>query len=443
MQKGLFIGGTHIDILANTQMEYSIDSGIDLPGDFTIAIGGTIFNVCVNLKTLGVDCYLVSACKRNSLFTYLIEQVLKNANIKHHLIYPKNAKESAFLAIREKENLTMAVTASAWDNLTDDELIETLNEINKQKYDFVVIDGNVTARHAQLIIECFYAIPIYFCATSSVKLLRFLTLNLSNHNRINAMFLNNLEYNSVLNLFGDFKNEDTMYFVTKAENGVDIYYKKDYINYPAPEIEDVKSFSGAGDAFASGVIYGLQNNYTLENAVKKGYSMVKEKVKFSHSNIIPIELDNVKHKLMEDKLTGVLNRNAFEEDKHILNQFDYVFIIDIDNFKQLNDTYGHEYGDITLKSVAKTIKSCIRESDRLYRYGGEEFVLFFKGISQETVKKIADRIRIAVLENCDVTVTIGVASIQNNVEEAIKQADVVLYLGKTNGKNQINFTFSL
>lgn len=441
MQKGLFIGGTHVDILADAKMEYMEDAGIDLPGQFTIAVGGTMFNVCANMNYLGVNCTLVSACKKNSLFTYVVEHVLRNIKINYKLIYPDNAKESAFLALREKGDLLFAVTASAWDDIQDKEIAAYLETLVKGNYDFVVLDGNIPSKYTKLFIECFYNIPIYFCATSSIKLNRFLMLN-NSEKRIDAMFMNKMEYDIAMNIFKDFKKEYTTYFVTKAEDGVDVYQHGKCIHFSVPSIEE-GSFSGAGDAFAAGVIYGLQNQYKLEEAVQKGFSMVKEKLKYQHSNIVPIEVGKIKQEIMQDKLTGVYSRNIFEEEKHLLGEFSYVLLIDIDNFKQVNDTYGHDYGDIVLKSVASVIKADIRKNDKLYRYGGEEFILFLSNVNEQITKEIAERIRKKVFENCDVTITIGVASINHNIDESIKKADKALYIGKATGKNKVVFEYEV
>lgn len=434
MKKGLFIGGTHIDILADTRLEYTEDTGIDLPGEFTIAVGGTMFNVCTNLNFLGVNCTLISACKKNSLFTYIIEHVLKSLKINYRLIYPEQDRESAFLALREGGELIYAITASAWDNVKKEEFMENIENVIKGNYDFVVIDGNVPPEFSKIIIEFFYNIPVYLCATSSIKLNRFLMLNQS-EKRLDAVFMNKMEYDTTTRIFSNFMHENTMYFVTKGANGVDVYKNGKILHFPAPEITDAQSFSGTGDAFAAGVIYGLLNEYRLEEAVNKGFSQVKEKIKYSHANIVPFEFVKIEQNFAIDKLTEVNSRNSFEEEKYLLKDYGYVFLIDIDNFKMINDTYGHDYGDIVLKNVAKTIKSSIRKDDKLYRYGGEEFILFLKNSDKQIAEIVAERIRTKTIENCEVTVTIGIAPVIHDIDLSVKNADKALYIGKMQGKN--------
>lgn len=105
-----------------------------------------------------------------------------------------------------------------------------------------------------------------------------------------------------------------------------------------------------------------------------------------------------KHCLLEEKahidaLTKVYNRHRFHELIEEL-EFDYsLLMIDIDNFKKLNDTFGHDIGDISLREIANIIKSNIRKSDILARWGGEEFILILPKTNYYTGLKIADSIR--------------------------------------------------
>lgn len=155
-----------------------------------------------------------------------------------------------------------------------------------------------------------------------------------------------------------------------------------------------------------------------------------------------------------DPLTGLYNRRTMTE--HITEMYAVnteqripfsLIICDIDNFKQFNDTYGHECGDEVLKTIAGVLTTFTREHDFLCRWGGEEFLVILKNIDIKTAKAIAERIRhqISVTgikyndEFLHITMTFGVAlsSEAENYKDLFKLADKRLYIGKNSGKNVV------
>ncbi|WP_297454276.1 bifunctional diguanylate cyclase/phosphodiesterase [Persephonella sp.] len=162
--------------------------------------------------------------------------------------------------------------------------------------------------------------------------------------------------------------------------------------------------------------------------------------------------ENVK-KMYIDPLTGAYNRLYLYENLEKLKKGFYTtFVIDIDHFKKINDSFGHEAGDYVLKEVTERIKNCIREEDILIRYGGEEFLLFAKinPYSENyryNVLCLATRIKTGICKkvityeniSMKVTVSIGIAPYveKGSIEEAIKMADMALYRAKKNGRNKI------
>ena len=124
-------------------------------------------------------------------------------------------------------------------------------------------------------------------------------------------------------------------------------------------------------------------------------------------------------------------------------------MIDIDFFKRVNDTYGHDIGDIVLKEVSSTIKGALRESDLIGRLGGEEFLVILPNTSAHGASIVASKIlgaverrRIELPEGVPpifVTVSIGISSIDSfiecNIETSLKNADTALYAAKSNGRN--------
>ncbi|WDC85706.1 GGDEF domain-containing protein [Caloramator sp. mosi_1] len=153
-----------------------------------------------------------------------------------------------------------------------------------------------------------------------------------------------------------------------------------------------------------------------------------------------------------DALTGLGNRRMFDREIQNLiklkNRFSLV-IYDIDDFKNVNDTYGHIVGDEVLKHVTNIIKRSIRKTDISCRYGGEEIVILFKDLSKEDAYVISDRIRKQIetsqlfINNKIIRVTVsgGVASFPddgNTAKDIIEKADAILYNEcKNKGKNKV------
>lgn len=125
----------------------------------------------------------------------------------------------------------------------------------------------------------------------------------------------------------------------------------------------------------------------------------------------------------------------------------YVVIIDVDHFKPINDTYGHQVGDMVLRHLADTLKRTLRSDEPLYRYGGEEFLWLLKCKSVESAKQSARRVLTTVSttpapipdgEALSLTVTLGLAQAgeMEDLSSAIGRADLALYEGKRNGRNR-------
>jgi diguanylate cyclase (GGDEF)-like protein len=153
-----------------------------------------------------------------------------------------------------------------------------------------------------------------------------------------------------------------------------------------------------------------------------------------------------------DPLTGSYNRRYFFESGEIIFQKNKrktstiaVIMLDIDNFKKINDTYGHSVGDIAIKEVPIILGANLRETDLVARFGGEEFCILLEDISLDKTKKLANRIvklfkdnhiLIANNEKINYTVSLGVAyGTSNSLTNMINLSDGALYESKNNGKN--------
>lgn len=154
-------------------------------------------------------------------------------------------------------------------------------------------------------------------------------------------------------------------------------------------------------------------------------------------------IENITEATLTDSLTTLHNRRAF--DLALLNVDNcYVAMIDIDNFKKINDVYGHTVGDQVLKAVASFFIEEETENVKCYRYGGEEFTVLFQNIPFEHARSVLENVRKKVekrkfREEClHVTFSAGLCSMRNtSANEAIEKADNLLYKAKSSGKNLV------
>jgi diguanylate cyclase (GGDEF)-like protein len=156
----------------------------------------------------------------------------------------------------------------------------------------------------------------------------------------------------------------------------------------------------------------------------------------------------------QDALTGVGNRfsfsRAFEREQRLAQRYHQdlsLLVIDIDFFKRINDQHGHSCGDEVLKSVAQCLQSVMRQTDMIFRYGGEEFTAILTKTNREGAQVIAERIRVEVEKltvqlnenQVKTTVSIGIGSLNEakDSQALFNQADDNLYLAKRNGRNRV------
>ena len=156
------------------------------------------------------------------------------------------------------------------------------------------------------------------------------------------------------------------------------------------------------------------------------------------------KLKGYQDKLYIDPVTGVYNRRYFEDEIRNMQNSAGVAMIDLDDFKLYNDIYGHDMGDQVLCIVADVIKDCIRKTDKLIRYGGDEFLLILSDMVRGTLRgkllQIQEAIENATIPNCSrlkLTASIGgVISEDGQIDEAIAKADQLMYKAK-NHKAQV------
>jgi diguanylate cyclase (GGDEF)-like protein len=144
--------------------------------------------------------------------------------------------------------------------------------------------------------------------------------------------------------------------------------------------------------------------------------------------------------MLTQHLESLCDNKSYAKDVHL-------YMIDIDDFKSINDTYGHIVGDKVLIFLANILRKTLREGDKIYRYGGEEFVVVLNRIQRSECLKVAQRI-VSLVDinkliykelNVNVTISLGITSLKDDdtPDSFIARADKALYEAKKNGKNRI------
>ncbi len=210
----------------------------------------------------------------------------------------------------------------------------------------------------------------------------------------------------------------------------------------ADNIEDILKLK---DAFIGEIQKVREHSRTLKDELEEHRN---------NSIILAQKLEQSQAQALVDPLTNVLNRSAYNlKMGQMIHEFKRykeswaLLVLDIDNFKKFNDTFGHHKGDKVLKLVAGAVRDAIRISDQIFRYGGEEFVVFLGRVNAKIATQLAEKICRQVEKDyfvdgdqkLKVTISIGGAIItQEDTESSLfERADKAMYRAKENGRNQV------
>ena len=227
--------------------------------------------------------------------------------------------------------------------------------------------------------------------------------------------------------------------------------------------QSVLSGSWSGEMWdkrKNGIIYPKQVTIT---AVKNSKGEITQFVSiFNDITSRKLAEEEIKYLAFFDPLTDLPNRRLLQDrlkpalaNSHYNLKKGALLFIDMDNFKSINDTLGHDMGDLLLQQVAHRLDSCVRESDTVARFGGDEFVVMLEGLSTKTLEAVAQTEVVAEkilavlnrpyqLRNYDYHCTPSIGAIlfsghEKSIDELIKQADIAMYQAKNSGRNTLRF----
>jgi len=222
-----------------------------------------------------------------------------------------------------------------------------------------------------------------------------------------------------------------------------------YLNYNSATKRRIKYsyYISIGDV---GALYiENKNNYEENNFEIDFFNLIIKNINIILKNCI--YQDKISKLAMKDNLTGIYNRNFMNENinKVVKSGSKVVFaIMDIDHFKSINDTYGHNYGDYVLITLSNFIKRQLSNNDEVYRWGGEEFVLTFvdQNIKDvifkiELIRESISKLQLndgAIASNVSVSFGIAAYGKEDTIDSVFRKADKALYSSKETGRNKVS-----
>ena len=393
---------------------------------------------------------------------------LIESDIDINILIAKSLKESAQIILKEKGVFDVILADLGLPDAPNGEVIDFLSKFsipivvltgtdnidienkfrNKNIVDYIIKDGISALNYATLIVKrIILNKDVKVLVVDDSKSFVQKSVDLLNRYKINALCAyDGEEALEVLKANKDIKIVLTDYMMPKLD-GLELT-KKIRRNYQKDELSIIVTSNDTSKRIPAKFL-----KYGANDFLYKGFSN-EEFFARINSNIEIIELfDEIKNKANKDHLTGLYNRrylfnigNEIYNDCKTKNKVFAIAIIDIDNFKRINDTYGHDIGDVALKEVSVILNKNISSNGLISRLGGEEFCICFYNRNEDEVKELLEYIRKDfeknIIEIKDIqlkyTISIGCSfDFGINIDEMIKNADEYVYEAKKDGRNII------
>lgn len=450
-------GSAHLDVLATV---LSHKETVDKIGEVGIQFGGAAHNMAIYLGHRGVDCRFFGVMK-DSVISSLIVKNMIGSGVDVDIDYRSDISDAAFSAHIVDKELHSAVSCTPVDGLV---FVRERISLAMSGAKCVLLDTNLSVESINNIVAEANAsgIPVFISVVSEAKSTKIANIV----GKVDAVFMNQSEMDYLC--AHGWQDEATdvrsiaqlkgcTFVVTDGGNGVSIVSPEKAIKFAIrKKVDDHVNTLGAGDVFAAEMV--RQRVYersefsaAIEVSAREAISVMHQKsCHVGEENPLERQVGDMHADSSVDHLTGVLNRRAFEKAvaSSVMQSADdgqALLFMDIDRFKRINDTYGHQAGDLVLSQFAEVVKSALRDIDVVGRWGGEEFVVMLPKSNAIVAEKIANRIRENVERTVigaigrSVTVSIGVARRCDgeSIDSWVNRADQSMYKAKKTGRNKV------
>ncbi|QKE37339.1 PfkB family carbohydrate kinase [Ferrovum myxofaciens] len=453
----LVAGSAHLDILSRTSVD---DDSVDKIGSVSISIGGCAGNIATNIAEMGGEARLLTAMNQ-SAYSRIIESHLVSLGVEPIIVSDPTLPLAAFVAhINSKGELVSAISSMPVDRV---EFSENALTHAFAGIDAVIAECNLSETNLLKLAKAATdaELPFYIGGVSESKVCRVLTL--AGTGFVTALFCNMREAVRLLDYSGcdDYLELASViggnFVVTQGAEGVKIFNTSGMTIVQGCSIQEVTNGNhlGAGDMLMASTIHNHIAGVPFPLAIEMGTLKTENILARQNCSLgAPDAMEKIisqnRHQSLYDGLTGLLNRRAtlsVAESMIALARRSgrsvAVMIFDIDHFKGVNDTWGHDAGDEVLKQVAQVTTDTLRESDIVGRWGGEEFVCAMIDANLDAAFDVANRLRQRISEQVTepkiITISGGIVMLEHgeNISSAITRADALLYDAKHGGRNQI------
>ena len=454
----LVVGSAHLDIRAHAHPR---QPGVDSQGEVSIQMGGSGLHLAEAFARLGCSVRFVTAMAP-SAYSRMIELHLNEQGIDTSVAYDPNLPSGGFSAhVDGHGQVYSSVSHVPVERARFD---EAQVRAALQSMQAVVCDAYLSYDSLQQWVDLANAqsVPIYLFAVDESSGERLVGLR----GRIHGLFMNQREYTAFSHHLA--RNTLVPVDVAATQFGAPLVVTQGaqaaLVAHPQG---GARRAQGPGpkapdhllrEPIASATIFHRMLGQPLDQAVALALQSPKPLASepgaapgTAHS--LERSINRIIHRAGHDAMTGLLNRHStermlgvsLERRKQGLSGELSLLILDIDHFKQVNDTYGHNVGDEVIVAVSRTAQQCLRAQDYMGRWGGEEFIVVLPEANQEQAMAVAERIRKAVEQTVrhprQVTISVGCAQLDSpqmeNIRSLMESADKALYVAKKSGRNRV------
>ncbi|MDE3022637.1 MAG: diguanylate cyclase [Pseudomonadota bacterium] len=446
------IGSAHLEIIGKI-LDHNIQSLSNQNGAVTIGIGGAVCKLAADLTRQGMTVSLLTAIQKQSVYSSIIRTHIGELGINILAVDVEESRTPAFSAhIGASEEILSAVASLPISTAVFKPELIRQAMVDAQ---CAIIDS---ALSTEMMTRCItlatnMGIPVFIVVTSEAGAIRVQNIKAN----LSALFI---------------RQQDAEYLLKKMGKASDLCLLSQHFNSALVILRDHSGLlviegtertwlesEKVGGHMASqrnSMILSLiiENRVfswmTLIDACKQSLLMFDQhKQNLPMKNSVEPTLSTLDSMATKDDMTGLFNRRTM--DRHIKQAMHdpkhfSILLMDIDHFKNVNDTFGHDAGDETIKTIAEILKNELRGQDIPSRWGGEEFLCLLRNTEYRQALQVAERIRkkIEALQIPivgKVTVSLGVAQ-HTSIEmpdRTIKRTDEALYLSKKNGRNKVTY----